>query len=671
MNLKDPVSTLPYVGESFTELLKKLSIETIDDLLHHIPSRLADYTNTVAIKDLKLNEKVTLTVELVSITNVRTKTGKVMQVASVTDNTAKLQVIWVGQPYLLKLLRPGMIISLFGELKFWGKQRAFVFPKFEILNSDVAPEKGKIMTSYPLTEGLNHTWISKRVKHVLDRIELEDFLEEEMRLEFTLHHFKDALENIHFPKSEEAWLAARRRLAFNELLLLQLQNAIDKMEYKQLNKAKKLELQKDYFEEFIKSLPFSLTSSQEKAIKEISRDLAKSSPMNRLLEGDVGSGKTVVAAFGVFVSFAGGSQSVFLAPTQVLAEQHFKTLQKLLSPFNLRISLITGDRVEGTLGRADLFVGTHALLYRPELYENTNFIVIDEQHRFGVKQRAKILEFAKKDGVTPHLLTMTATPIPRTVTLTMYGDLDLTSLDELPKGRKKIKTWVVPKAKRKAAYRWIEEQIVKDKVQVFVVCPLIEESEAETFSEVKAAAVEYEKLKEIFPKLKIGLMHGRLKAQEKTEILENFRDKKLDILVTTPVVEVGVDIPNATIMMIEGADRFGLAQLHQLRGRVGRGEKQSYCLLFTETKSSDARKRLKTLETVHEGRKLAEIDLELRGPGEIFGVKQSGLPELRIASWTDIDLIKKTKSLATKIAKNQHKHPRVMEYYKSKQITQN
>lgn len=652
-------------------MLSKLGIETVDDLIHHIPSRLADFSNEVPISDLKIGEKVTLTAELLSITNVKTKTGKTLQIAQVTDDTGKLQIIWMKQYFLLKILRPGMIVRFFGELKFWGKQRAFVFPKFEILNSENTSGEGAIMTTYPLTDGLSSKWIKKRVKHALENTQVREFLQEKLLSQFSLLNYNTSLNKIHFPESEEDFKLARERLAFNELLLLQIQASLDKIQYKEDNTARKLEADLKDIQEFVDKLPFKPTDSQTKAFAEIHKDLAKPNPMNRLLEGDVGSGKTVVASFGAFVAFLGGSQSAFLAPTQVLAEQHYKTLKQILFPFNMNVSLVTGSTVIDDESRTNIYVGTHALLHRPQLFQKTDFIVIDEQHKFGVKQRAKLLEHAKQDGFTPHLLTMTATPIPRTVTLTMYGDLDLTSLDELPSGRKRIKTWVVPKAKRKPAYKWIEKQINDFGVQAFVVCPLIDESEHEIFAEVKAATVEYEKLKKIFKNLKIGLLHGKLKSEDKTKVLTDFRDKKYDILVTTPVVEVGVDIPNATIMMIEASDRFGLAQLHQLRGRVGRSDKQSYCLLFTESKSGSAKKRLKTLEKIDMGRELAEIDLELRGPGEIFGVRQSGLPELKIASWTDIDLVKKTREFAKEVTRNQNKYKNIMQFFRSKQITRN
>jgi ATP-dependent DNA helicase RecG len=372
--------------------------------------------------------------------------------------------------------------------------------------------------------------------------------------------------------------------------------------------------------------------------------------MNRLLEGDVGSGKTVVAAAAAFAVFLNGYQTIVMAPTQILATQHYETFKKLLTPFGVRVSLTTSDVKKSELGRNDVFIGTHALLNGKINFDKVGLVVIDEQHRFGVEQRKHLI---KKSG-TPHVLTMTATPIPRTIALTSYGDLDLSVLTEMPLGRLKVTTWVVPETKREGAYGWIKSQILKSKSQVFIVCPLIEDSETETLADVKSVTSEFEKLKKIFVGYKLGLLHGRMKPTEKTKVLGGFRSRRIDILVTTPVVEVGIDIPNATVMVIEAAERFGLAQLHQLRGRVGRGDKKSYCLLFANIKYS---KRLRAMEKMHSGFELAELDLQLRGPGEIFGTAQSGFPELKVASWNNYPLIKKAKDVADDIVKNPSKYP--------------
>ncbi|MDP2873891.1 MAG: ATP-dependent DNA helicase RecG, partial [bacterium] len=400
-----------------------------------------------------------------------------------------------------------------------------------------------------------------------------------------------------------------------------------------------------------KQLPFALTGAQQRAIGEISADLDDDIPMNRILVGDVGSGKTVVAAAAIYQAYLGQATSLYMAPTEILAHQHFQTLRQYLEPLGLKITLVTGNCQLASGNSSNLFIGTHALLYHLDQLKNIGLVVIDEQHRFGVEQRALLTQPNHTTKLRPHLLTMTATPIPRSLALALYGDLDLSYLDEMPPGRKPVKTWVVPPAKREAAYRWIEKQILTEKSQTFLVCPFIEESE--TLQSVKAVNAEYGKLqKEIFPKLKIGLLHGKLKAKEKEATIEEFRRGGSHILLATPVVEVGVDIPNATIMVIEGAERFGLASLHQLRGRVGRGSKASYCLLFSESPSQAVYHRLKAMETIHDGLKLSELDLKNRGQGEIYGLVQHGLDKLKIASVDDVALLQTTKLAAEELLHN-------------------
>jgi ATP-dependent DNA helicase RecG len=415
---------------------------------------------------------------------------------------------------------------------------------------------------------------------------------------------------------------------------------------------------RDKIENFIIKLPFKLTNAQKRVIEEIFDDLAKSKPMNRLLEGDVGSGKTVVSAIAMYLSYLNGFQSVLMAPTEILAQQHYKTILQLLTPLKIKIGFATGNEKK-KIDDFDVMVGTHAVLEKGISFEKLGLVVIDEQQRFGVEQRALI----RGKGKNPHLLTMTATPIPRTIALTLYGDLDLSILDEMPVGRKQIKTWLVPPEKRNNAYSWIEKQIVDTKSQVFIVCPFIEESE--TMQTVKAASKEFENLKNnVFKNLKLGLLHGKMKAKEKEGVLEKFRTGKIDILVATPVVEVGIDIPNATIIVIEASERFGLAQLHQLRGRVGRGDKQSYCLLFTESLNPQTLERLKAMEKHNFGAELAELDLKLRGPGEIYGTMQHGRKMLKIASFSDFDLIQKVKREAEKIFPNLKNYPELLEKLK-------
>ena len=396
------------------------------------------------------------------------------------------------------------------------------------------------------------------------------------------------------------------------------------------------------------------------------KDLQSGRAMNRLLQGDVGSGKTIVATAGMYLAYLNGYQSVLLAPTEILAQQHFATVSKLLAPLGVKIELITGSTKHESRSKQthdssliihnssqpNIFIGTHALLRENVTFNNLGLIVIDEQQRFGVKQRAVLRE----KGENPHLLTMTATPIPRTIALTMYGDLDVSYLNEMPKGRKVVKTWLVSEEKRLSSYDWMKKEILETDSQVFIVCPFIEESE--NMTTVKAATKEFEYLsKEVFPDLKLALLHGRQKAKEKDEILKDFKEKKYHILIATPVVEVGIDIPNATVIVIEAAERFGLSQLHQLRGRVGRSDKQSYCLLFTESKNPQTRERLKALETIHSGSDLAELDLKLRGAGEMYGIAQHGRASFRFASFSDSESIAKAQSEARALYPNLHQYP--------------
>ena len=581
MKLQDSVSDVPGIGPAYVGRLKKLGVETIEDLLYHIPFRYSDFTNASSIAELQVGETVTIVGEITSINNVYTKSGKVLQVAKVQDDTGSIEVIWMRQPFLIRTLPPGTLVSLSGNVGFWGKKRAISFPQYEKLSEGgVSLHTGGFVSRYSETEGVSSKWLRTKIHSILESIEdFEDFIPDIDKDEQKLMGLTDALRAIHKPTLESDSELARHRLAFDELLLLQIENNLEKIRWERQYHAHKLVIDDHVISAFIHALPYELTASQVRSLEEIIRDFKNPYPMNRLLEGDVGSGKTSVAAGGIFVAAQNNKQSVLMAPTQILAQQHYQTLSRLLSPFRIRVGLVTGEAVEQNDQNVDVYVGTHALLFRESLFENCAFSVIDEQHRFGVKQRARLSTNSKNH---PHVLTMTATPIPRTVALTLYGDLELSTLDELPKGRQKITTWVVPPKKRKEAERWIAEQITKHKVQVFVVCPIIEESDKEIMKQVKAVKSEFERLKKVFTKQKVGLLHGRMKAKEKDKILTEFKNKKLDILVSTPVIEVGIDIPNATIMVIEAAERFGLAQLHQLRGRVGRSEKKSYCLLFTE-----------------------------------------------------------------------------------------
>jgi ATP-dependent DNA helicase RecG len=666
MDLKSPVSDLPKIGPFFARKFEKLGIRTIEDLFYHVPSRYLDYSKLSHINSVQAGETVTIHAKIISIKNIFSKRGLRMQIGSVEDSTGKITVVWFNQPFLIKTLYPGRLVSLSGKVGFFSRKLCLSSPDYELLDDEEKEtvHTGRLVPIYPETMGLSSKWIRTKIRNAYLDISIEDPLPEDILTKLKLTNLKDAIRGVHMPDDLKEADVGRRRLAFNELLKLQLQSEFRKLKWHKNRVANKLTINQLTINHFIESLPYTLTDSQKKSINEILNDMAGDTPMNRLLEGDVGSGKTVVAAVGAFAAFLNGYQSLIMAPTQILANQHYQTLKKLFAKFNIRVSLITSDIKKVELGRSDLFVGTHSLIHSKVNFDKVAFVVIDEQHRFGVEQRSHLV---KKSG-TPHVLTMTATPIPRTVALTTYGDLDLSVLTEMPAGRQKVTTWVVPETKRKGAYEWIEKQVSDNKTQVFIVCPLIEDSEAETMQDIKSVTSEYNNLKLKIKNLKFGLLHGRLKPKEKERVLNNFRKGKIDALVSTPVVEVGIDIPNATMMVIEAAERFGLAQLHQLRGRVGRGVERSYCLLFSNFHSGTAYTRLKAMEKAYSGFELAELDLKLRGPGEIFGTAQSGFDELKIASWSNYELIKETKEVAGDIIKNPKKYPqmvsrlRIMDY---------
>ncbi|OGM30213.1 ATP-dependent DNA helicase RecG [Candidatus Woesebacteria bacterium RIFCSPHIGHO2_01_FULL_44_10] len=653
MDFSSSVGQLPFVGTTYVDRLAKLGINTIGDLLHHVPHRYDDFRQIESVASLEPGEVVTVRGEIVSIVNQYTRSGRKIQIAKIADDTGTIYVFWFNQPFLIRTLPVGTKVSLAGKIGWWSRAKAIVSPEYEIINvgppgGEASTHTGRLVPVYHETAGVSSKWLRSRIKTAFEKIdpkEFKDFLSKETLKKLNLTSFLTAIKDVHYPKNLEAAKNARRRLALNELLDLQSANIKKRKQWQKNKVSYQLTVSQPSVNQFISSLPFELTTAQKFTVKEILEDLQKNIPMNRLLEGDVGSGKTVVAAAAAYVAFVNGHQTVLMAPTQILATQHFETLKALFGSFGARVSLITSAITKQSLGRADIIVGTHALIHTKARTTDAALVIIDEQHKFGVEQR----EHLTKGTSSPHVLTMTATPIPRTVALTFYGDLDLSTLDELPPGRQKITTWVVPETKRASAYNWIRSQITSNQSQVFVICPLIDESEKETLKHVKSAKEEYLKLKKVFADFKVDLLHGRLKGKQKEKVMANFKNGQTAILVSTPVVEVGMDVPNATIMVIETADRFGLASLHQLRGRIGRGAKKSYCLLFAEDPSQKAIERLEALKTTKSGRQLAELDLKLRGPGEIWGSRQSGIPELTIATWSDIDLIKASKKVAEEL----------------------
>ncbi|MCL4359678.1 ATP-dependent DNA helicase RecG [Patescibacteria group bacterium] len=669
LTLDTPARYVPHVGPVMAERLQKLGVNTVRDLLWHIPFRYDDFSLVSPIGQVQPGETVTVAAHVVSIRTYFTKTGKRVQEAEIADDTGTISVIWFNQQYLLRIIREGMNLRFSGKIDRFGRKVVLFSPVWEEVASrpvgDTGSDGGSLHTGrlvpvYAETEGLTSKWFRGRVDFLLHRggPDISDPLPAEIRDKERLPALKEALETVHFPNSPDAAERARHRLAFDELLVLQYHSFRDRYLWESTKKAFSVAIPASLLAAFLKDLPFTLTGDQTRALSEILSDLSRSVPMNRILVGDVGSGKTVLAAIAMYAAVKSGHRAVLMAPTQILAEQHFRTISMLLSPKNIRVVLVTSDtkktdREEGTLfGPAEeetVYVGTHALLAKSFRVKNIGLTVIDEQHRFGVEQRSALLG-SKTRGKTPHFLTMTATPIPRTVARTMFGNIDLSVLNSMPGGRKRIKTWVVPKEKRDAAYDWIRKEISASRGQAFIICPLIEESESLT--SVRAVTTEFKRLEAIFRGLDVGLLHGRMKPAQKSKALDRFRAGMSQILVATPVVEVGIDIPNATIMMIEASDRFGLGQLHQLRGRVGRGDKASYCLLFTDTEDESALIRLKSLETVYSGPELAEIDLKLRGPGDLFGTRQHGLPPLSIARFDDTATIEAAGRLIRRLTAN-------------------
>jgi ATP-dependent DNA helicase RecG len=665
LDLYTKLEALGRIGAATAKKLKKLELSTVQDLLLYFPFRYDDFSKVTPIKDLKPGESANVVGRLELIQNKRSFRRRMhITEALVTDGDSSVKIIWFNQPYIAKNLKEGDRISIAGKVDEDFSGPYFSAPSYERLTDDAAVHTQGLVPNYHLTEGLTQ----KQLRYFLSQIiklaeELPDWLPEEIRKKYKLSSYAKAVKKIHFPKTFAESEESRRRIAFNELILLQLQSQLVRRELAAAQ-AVPITFQEEATKKFVARLKFKLTNDQRKAAWAILRDLELGRPMSRLLEGDVGSGKTVVAALALLNVALAGKQAVLLAPTEILAAQHFATLSKLFEETNIRIGLVTRSvkevfrfQVSGfsekskktakltadfVIQNSDIVIGTHALIQDKIEFKNLALAVIDEQHRFGVAQRQMLLEKAG-GGLTPHLLSLTATPIPRSLALGIYGDLDISVIKESPLGRKKILTKIVPEDKRSAAYKFIREQIVAGR-QVFVICPLIDFSDK---LGVKAVKQEYERLdKLVFPDLKIGIMHGKMKSAEKEKVMREFLENKIKILVSTSVVEVGVDVPNASVMIIEGAERFGLAQLHQFRGRVGRSVHQSYCFLFSEGTAPASLERLETLVNNFDGFELAKMDLKVRGAGQLYGTEQSGFPELKIATLFDYELMKEAREAA-------------------------
>lgn len=639
LSLSTPLSSLYGVGMVKQKALKKLGLETCEDLIFYYPFRYNDFSKIVPIEKVRPGEIVTILGELCEIKNIRTPRKRMnLTRAQVSDETGTIASIWFNQPYLTNILKTGQKIYLSGKVEAGFPSNKMQNPEYEIARGRTT-HTARLVPVYNVTANLTPKWLRSQIAKALPVIrQIPEYLPATIRQKYDLISLPRALSEIHFPNNSEEIARARERLAFDEFFLLQVASLRTRLKI-QSEKAPAIPLNIKLAQSFTSSLPFKLTRDQKKCAWEILKDLEKERPMNRLLEGDVGSGKTVVAALALLETAHAGYQGVLMAPTEILAEQHFQEISRLLKKFKIKIGLQT--RSKKIKPKAQIIIGTHALIQEKIKLSRLGLVVIDEQHRFGVRQRASLK--AKGSDFTPHFLSMTATPIPRSLALISYGDLDISLLREMPAGRKKIITKIVPPEKRQAAYEFIEKRMDKEE-QVFVICPLILESDK---LGVRAATEEYKKLKtQIFPEYPIGLLHGRLKPKEKEKTMQDFKKGKIKILVATAVVEVGIDVPQATIMLIEGAERFGLASLHQFRGRVGRSAKQAYCFLLTESANPETLKRLQALVSSRDGFELAEYDLQFRGPGEIYGTRQSGYLELKIGSLLDYPLIQKARQAA-------------------------
>lgn len=652
--LDAPVIRLPNIGPAFAQKLEKLGVETVRDLLYLLPHRYDDLSQLRTIDKLKFGEEVTV---IGTVWDVRTReisNDRKMVTARVGDGTGELQMTWFN-PWIEKQLRVGQAYSFGGKVETYRRELVMRNPEFEPLDRGLL-STGRLVPVYPLTEGLSVRWLRGIIKPALDAWgpDLPDFLPEDIRSQFELLTLAEAISQIHFPDNHERLAAAHRRLSFDEFLLLQL-GVLAARERFRGAPAKPLDAGEELLAPFIQSLPFPLTGAQQRALREIAADLQSDRPMGRLLQGDVGSGKTAVAAAALWVAVANGSQGAIMAPTEILAEQHARSFGRMFAEMvnpvtgqPVRVALLTGampaserDEMLAALaaGEVDIAIGTHALIQKGVEFRDLALAVVDEQHRFGVEQRAAL----RQKGQQPHMLVMSATPIPRSLALTLYGDLDVAVIDEMPAGRTPIRTKWLTSSQRERAYGFIRRQVAEGR-QAFIVYPLVEES---AVSEARAAVEEHARLSaNVFPDLKLGLLHGRLKGEEKDAVMRAFGAGELNILVATSVVEVGIDVPNATVIMIEGAERFGLAQLHQFRGRVGRGEWPSYCILVSDVAEGEGVRRLEALENNTDGFALAQIDLELRGPGDFFGTRQSGLPPLQTAELSDLRTLEDAREAA-------------------------
>jgi len=634
------------VGPQKIKLLNRLNIRTVHELLYHFPRRYEDRGNFQPINKAKIGNMETIKGKVLTLGVRRTKSRLKIFHLAVADKTGVIYGTWFNQPYLKDVFKIGDEVILYGKIERY-RDLQINSPEYEILRNeddDNTIHTGRIVPIYPSTQNISQRYLRKLIKNCLDSYLglVEECFPMPLLDKNKLLDLKQALASIHFPESFALAESARKRLIFDEFFFLELALASKRKGIKERCSGIKHNIEGILMEKFRKSLPFELTKSQKKVIAEIEADMASGKPMNRLLQGDVGSGKTIVSIWAQVICVQNGYQAALMAPTEILAEQHYHTISKFLKPLGVKVAGLAGGIKKAAKAKiisrikdhkVDIVIGTHALIQQEVVFKKLGLVIVDEQHKFGVLQRMEL----QKKAVMPDVLVMSATPIPRTLAITLFGDLDISTINELPPGRNPVQTYWISEKKRKDLYEFLAKKI-KEKNQVYVVYPVIEQSK---LKDLKAATRMYEQFKnEVFSDFKVGLLHGRMKDAEKNKQMLLFKQGKIDILVATTVIEVGIDIANASVMLIEHADRFGLSQLHQLRGRVGRGQRQAYCILVSCAKTEDATKRLNAMTNTNDGFKIAEYDLLIRGPGEFFGSRQHGLPELRIGNiLTDRDLL--------------------------------
>jgi ATP-dependent DNA helicase RecG len=649
--INNPITNIPFIGEKQAEKFVKLGIFTIKDLLYHIPRYYKDTSSISSLGNLAKDEEHTVIVKVLAIRNIRIHSGKYIQKATVADNSGAIEVTWFNQPYLIKNIKIGDLIYLSGKLDPKSTKPVFMSPDYEVVK-DNNLHLGRIVPVYSLTKGIGIKWLRIRLNDLTGNIyglnDLTDSLNPNIKKRFELIDLHPALRKIHFPDSEAEIISARKRLAFDELLAI-YQILIKERHERLKAVAPKVTVKKNNIDKFISGLPFKLTPTQTQVIGEVFEDYKKPYPMHRLLQGDVGSGKTIVSLLSALPVMDCGFRVVMLTPTSVLAEQHFQTISKLLSDKYKVILHTASSKIKaGDLSTANMIIATHAILYREQKdFDRLGLVIIDEEHRFGVEQRKALLSF-ETFQTRPHLLNLTATPIPRSIALSLFGQMDVSKIDK-PQGRKVVQTFVVPQSKREDSIAWIKDKIHAGG-QVFWVCPLINESE--TDEAIKSVENLFTEVQQLFPEFQASFLHGKIKSTKKNEILANFKNNKYQILIATTVIEVGIDIPNANIMIIENAEKYGLAQLHQLRGRVGRNNQEAWCLLYTKLEDNPAvTERLNFFAKENDGIKIAEFDLKTRGPGEVYGTIQAGLPNLKVANFGNIELMRITREAAIMIEK--------------------